>query len=315
MLGAMRSPLLSFVLMLVAAGCSSREPPSPLPSTHSAATGEPATKAPQRPSPSPAAETVSNAIWEGTSDQYRVRWSPVDLTVSRLDDPSQQVFSVKAMLRARFDDDIAKLRAEGNMDGPDAPDGACEQDSRVKLLSLVGPFLSYREDWSLSCPSMAHAFEQVFVRTYDLGAKRFSTLDEVFTEQELFAALSSDRLVRTTLDASHSKASTLRELLAHLSQHPSLPIDPLCFEYPGDLLGRFAFHSVIGDRVAVRIGLPGGGFCRTNLTLMDLELRTPPKLRDALQAAARAEGGTLFAALEREARELETNVTFKVPMR
>ncbi len=244
-----------------------------------------------------------------------MRWSRDDLSVSRLDDSNQQVFSIKAMLRARFDDDIATLRAEGNMDGPDVPDGVCRQDSGVKLLSLVGPFLSYREDWSLSCPFMAHAFEQVFVRTYDLGAKRFSSLDELFPERELFAALSSDQLVRGTLRTSHGQPSTLRELLAHVAHLASVPTDPLCFEYPPDLLGRFAFHHVMEDRVTVRIGLPGGGFCRTNLTFVNLALRTPPRLRDALQAAARAEGGTLFPALEREAKDLATNVTFSVPMR
>ncbi len=89
-------------------------------------------------------------------------------------------------------------------------------------------------------------------------------------------------------------ATTLPELLDALARTPPVLEAEHCFSFPEDLLARFAFHHLTRDGVAVRLGLPGAGPSRANLTQLGLELALPPALREALQQAATQQAGILM---------------------
>ena len=66
-----------------------------------------------------------------------------------------------------------------------------------------------------------------------------------------------------------------------------------CYVVPPDLLAAFAFNRLDGERIVIRLGLPGDGPCRMNLTVAELSFAIPTSLALAVQKAASGEAGFL----------------------
>jgi hypothetical protein len=109
---------------------------------------------------------------------------------------------------------------------------------------------------------------------------------------------------------------SLAQLHEALESAPTVLEKDLCYEVPPDILRSFAFHHAQDDRVAVRIGLPGSGACRDNLTQLGVLLPAPAALRDDLSHAQTRTQGLLMPDAEAAGRGREAVVSLdgrKVP--
>src|SRR2546423_8529618 len=116
-------------------------------------------------------------------------------------------------------------------------------------------------------------------------------LTDYFPAGEIHKALMADPIMQKALAGKRPR--TLAELLKLIGEaFPTVAEDEKsCYMLDTDLLTRFAFHHVEGNKVAVRLGLSGAGVCRYNLTQVGLLLPIPAALQQALaQAEAGSEG-------------------------
>ncbi|MFT3924588.1 MAG: hypothetical protein QM778_18760 [Myxococcales bacterium] len=247
------------------------------------------------------APPASELIWEGESAGFHIRWTTSDVLVTQ---PARgEVFSVAREVRAELEAELAALKAGG---GSDWVQGTCNRGSSVVLLSVVGSLLSYREERSTTCPWQAHDFEETFYRTRDLTNGTNASLSSLFPAADVFSALRRDKLVMAALKDGSERPRRLSELVGALAP---VYTDTQCFSFPDDVLTRFAFHHLEQDKIAVRIGLPGAGLCRTNLTQLGLLLPVPPSLREALGKAAELREGWLASSLQSIAKGRGTGLS------
>jgi hypothetical protein len=107
------------------------------------------------------------------------------------------------------------------------------------------------------------------------------------------------------LDSSFAKA---------LKQHPNIPTNSLpefiqklteeagCeFGFDEDLLTRFAFHHVEGDRVAIRLGVSNISFhaCKKEISQLGILLPIPENLLKPLEKAKAHSEGILMESLQK----------------
>jgi hypothetical protein len=191
-------------------------------------------------------------------------------------------------------------------------------EHKVALLSVVGSLVSLRDESFVSCQMEAHpGGATAFVALQLLGETgeflerpKRRRLDQVFSSSQVFAVLRKDPLLQTR-DPAYAPASLaqLLKLAGSFSVFFDKEAD-LCYSVPHDFLTRFAFHHVEEDRVAVRVGLPGAGPCRYNLTQMGLLLPAPSSLAAALSAAAARQEGFLMADAATISKGRLTSLTF-----
>jgi hypothetical protein len=227
-------------------------------------------------------------IWSGTSAGYTIQWTASDL-VARSASGTAVIFSARQMARQ----DFANIEKDS--------DGHCDYERSFTLLSVVGPLMSYEDDYFLSCERTAHPDGQSRFIAINLskpaGSRRtaetplpgnVAKLTDYFPENEILKGLLADAVIQKALAGKRPR--TLGELLKLIGdEFPTVAEDEkLCFTLEPDLLTRFAFHHVEGDFVAVRLGLSGAGVCRDNLTQIGLLLPIPASLKAAL---AKAEAG------------------------
>lgn len=160
-----------------------------------------------------------------------------------------------------------------------------------EVISVVGSIVSIERHYYSE--GGAHPSYGTTWRTIDLDTGEPVSLRGIFPEDEVFAALRSDRVIR---DAYMGNALTdpysLIDLIDGLDGECAMWFSP-------DMLSEFAFHHVSGDQVAIRIGLTHGcEWQRGNFTQLGLYLTIPPALAEPL-GQAQAEG-TLMAARTRD---------------
>lgn len=145
------------------------------------------------------------------------------------------------------------------------------------LRSIVGPIVSYRLEWYSE--GGAHpSFGSVF-RTLDLTTGKPARLDRLFGAGPVLAALRADRVIKKALGA--RKPKTLEELLRSADGGCKMDIGT-------SALSAFTFHHVVGDKVAVRIGLSHGCEAeRGKFTQLGLLLPIPRAWRAAFAHAAK----------------------------
>ncbi|MFN3428739.1 MAG: hypothetical protein ACK46X_02170 [Candidatus Sericytochromatia bacterium] len=217
--------------------------------------------------PPPAKETV---YWQGTSAGHAIRWTNRDLTFA----PGG--FSLRK----------ASLQEHSEMDA------GCESAHTASLLSVVGPIVSRQEGRGGFCPGTAHPYAERTMAAVDLskGAKPAS-LEQYFPSGQILSALLADRIIQQALSG-EARPKTLGALIGALEGK----MGPECaYGFSSDMLSRYAFHHVKGNRVAVRIGLSHG--CEANrggLTQLGVYLPIPASLAAPLKAAATGKQGFLM---------------------
>jgi hypothetical protein len=214
-------------------------------------------------------------------------------------DGQRRSFSLAALLRPQFDHEMAELRAGSDGKTTD-PATQCTRETDVAVLSIVGSLLSYRETRETSCAAEAHPGGETIYATLNVAVARERSsmvLDALFPQAAIATALRADKVVQGSLGT--AKVGTgLADLVKTLADSSPVATASACYEFPQDLLARFAFHHVSDGRVAIRIGLPGAGTCRTQLTQLGIMLPVPQPLAVALQLAANQSGGLLMQQAE-----------------
>ncbi len=237
--------------------------------------------------------TEGRSIWLGSTGVVGVDWSDSDLVVVGLSSDQDVLFSARREALAAFDEFARTMTTTDSLG--DLP--TCTYRRRVRLLSAVGPYVSYRFDTDGFCEGSVHPFGEIAYRTIDAGDAanvRTASLRDIFDDAVLYDALARDPIVRQALDSSGVREDpprTLDALVAWLGAWTG----GCEYAFPPDMLSRFAFYAVNGDSVSVRVALTYGcEAARGNLTQLGLRLPTPPALARALQRASGGDAGILM---------------------
>jgi hypothetical protein len=255
---------------------------------------------------SPVPGDAGAVIWQGRSSGVEVRWTKGDITAMRTDAQMVLIYSARHEALESYKVWAADMKAARDPDQPvkrsseAVADPKCVWSKQVRILSLVGTLLSLEERDYTHCDQEAHPGGETRFLTLDLaasslgggppGADRPKQLADFFAEKDIIRALLKDALIQRALGSNKkTKYANLSELQQALT-NPVLD-EKYCYVAGPDILRGFAFHHVENGKVAVRIGLPGTGACRQNLTQIGLLLPVPPSMKAAFEKAdSRAEG-------------------------
>jgi len=237
----------------------------------------------------------ANDRWSCGSGAYRVAVTDSDVTAGAAQ-PSNgaagPTFSARAFASIGFD-------AERKAFGP-GDNASLSMERKFSVVSLVGPWLALRDEAYIDASGTAHPGGETRFWTVDLrrsGAWNLSAddpftavqvpdgrllfLQQLFPASEIRTKLAADPFVRRAV---HSSETTLDDLLQDFAEQ-SDAIQDVCFSVPDDLMSRFAILGAQGPDAVVRIGLPGAGPCRYNLTQLGLLLHPQAPADGALASA------------------------------
>ena len=152
-----------------------------------------------------------------------------------------------------------------------------ESEFSGKVLSIVGPYVSYKISSHGYSQGAAHPWAVSHFDTINISTGKKATLTDIFEAKDIYHALIKDNVIVKALKGATPK--NLPELLAK--------VDGGCdFYFSKKSLSNFAFHHVNKNRVAVRLGLSHG--CevqRGNLTQIGFYLPIPNQLKEQLTRA------------------------------
>ena len=235
--------------------------------------------------------TQDKDIWVDQSGGFTIRWSTSDIIVHPLDNVQEVRFSAKDLARKDLEDTLNMAKEPSDKENRLA---LYERD--FTILSVVGSIVSFQDHSFISFQHEAHPAGETRFTAIDLvrsgaGVK----LTEFFAESVILDALLADPLIKEALRNAENPdpPKTLSELIARTS--PGVfGFKGFCYSISDDLLTRFAFHHIEGNKVAVRIGLSGAGPCREALTQLGLLLPIPDSLKGALALAESGKEGFLM---------------------
>lgn len=215
--------------------------------------------------------------WSCDSGAFRVTQNAGDIAAGAR--TAATTFSAHAFAEAGF----AIARQE--LDSGDTQSVTMER--KFSVVSLVGPLLALRDEAYVEYSGTAHPGGETRFWTIDLrrsGAFNLSPDDPfsvtedqsgrlvdlraLFSAADIRTALASDPFVRRMVNR---PSATLDDLLQALGDGAGLT-GTACFSVPADVLSSFAVVGVDGAGVGARVGLPGAGPCRYNLTQLGLRL-------------------------------------------
>jgi hypothetical protein len=218
-------------------------------------------------------------IWSGPSGGFQFQWTTKDIQVRPESDPTTLLYSA----RRAFQKDFGGIHSSP---------GYVLQYARI--VSLVGYLMTvetYTEGFS---EGAAHPFSHSRYTTIDMQhPHRTTSLTDYFKPNDIYKALLRDKIVQTHLRGD-TPASTLDALIQQLAEHN---VDSQSCEhgFESDLLTRFAFYDVRGDKVAVRLGLSNAyGVCRGSLAQLGIWLPIPDSLKQNLSGTAFQDVGFLM---------------------
>jgi hypothetical protein len=137
---------------------------------------------------------------------------------------------------------------------------------------------------------------------------KVAKLMDYFPEREVLRALQNSAVIKEALRG--DSPSSLAKLYKLLKEQ-NIWINKVPFIFPRDLLTRFAFHHLQGDKVAVRLGLPSiGGAVRSLHAELDLWMPITPAWKKSLTLAASGKEGFLMQDQERLSRGEYTIMRF-----
>jgi hypothetical protein len=185
---------------------------------------------------------------------------------------------------------------------------------------MAGRYLSLLEQRACYCGG-AHANVSKDFRAYRIDNTHGPTLTgiylrEIFGEGVIFEALRNDKVVKAALVESQKGAPTNLDGLLQALNGQSVDTGSCRYMFDEDLLNRFAFFDVQGDRVAVRISLPyDTESCRGSTAQIGIWLPVPAELRNDLFAAKKRTAGFVMADAERVSKGRQTGVSASDPPR
>ena len=253
---------------------------------------------------------AEETIWSGTSAGYAIRWTTGDIEARR-DGQKQTVFSARDWAKAGLAHFIAANRAGGEK----TPD--CGLRHGIIVLAVVGTMLSLEDHVEFTCRQEAHPGGMTRLLTLDLAASgplaqagrdaigrvdprrpgRAVLLNRLFPAADVRTALAAAPPLRDVLRRNGAEPANLPDLVDTVAEANGE--GDTCYMVPPDLLAAFAFDRLEGERLVMRLGLPGDGPCRMNLTTADLSFPLPETLAPAVRRADSGQEGFFAAHGER----------------
>jgi len=277
---AVRTVACGSVLLAVAGGC--RHPTAPAPSGSAASgkgefKGMTVTASPPRP--------IGSEVVRGRKFPVVLNVSETNLTLEPVYGAPRK-FSYESWAEWSFRKELVDAGA--------ADAGAsCVREIKVTPVSWLEPLLALRESIYQSCAREAHPGGETRLTTlwtdmneHSLGSPRPVLLTELYDAAVIAEALRGDALVQRALKG-RDVPEGLDALVRALAETPPVIEGKRCYSFPEDLMSRFVLHHEEGEKVAVRLGLPGAGPCRYELTELGLLLPRPTVLEPAFEAAKR----------------------------
>jgi hypothetical protein len=275
-------------------------------------------------------------IWNGQSNGFHITWTTSDISASSAKDGSL-VFSAAHFAREDFQaseaetrKDTARINRELKREGkPPLKANPCTVEREITLLSVVGSILTFRDHFFAFCEREAHPAGNIRYTAIDLakpGRTLYSIdhfvdttkpgkvvqLTDLFPDREILRALTADVLITKALkDRGGYPPRKLSALLPPILEPIYGDTDKGCHEISGDLLTRFAFHHVEGNRVAVRLGLSGCGTCRECLTEIGILLPIPDSLSGPMALAEAGKEGFLLKDMKNILQGRHTKFVFQ----
>jgi hypothetical protein len=257
---------------------------------------------------------------ESTDAAGRGRLRSVTLSDLRVERPgaAAPIFSYAAWALAAFERDLAAL---GEREDAGVPLTIRELD--VTPVSWVGSLLALKERTFTTQPGHEPRHPQGQTRLFTLqidegGADparaKILSLTDLFDEAALLRQLRKEPTIKRALRRAE-KPTNLADLVRVLSENEPDPY-PDCHAFPEDLLQRFIFDHLVGEHLAVHIGLSGKGMCEIleelrgfhsrpefkrfpPLTELEVFLKPPASLLAALHEARDGRAG--FFAIDKPA--------------
>ncbi|HXH11521.1 MAG TPA: hypothetical protein VNP04_17365 [Alphaproteobacteria bacterium] len=286
------------------------------------------------PTPPPTAQerTALRTIWQGESGGFVITWTTADIRAARVEQPHHAVFATASLAQEGFAAFRASLQASGHKAGPHH----CVYERQFRLMSVVGPWLSFEDAVYAFCEGWAHPAVETRFTSIDLTKSgpvgyapsaglppidvdvaepgKVASLTDLFPESTILQALLDDPVLKQAwaVGGASKLPRSLGELSQRLVDRP-VEVGDCLFRFPRDFLTRFAFHHRAKDRVAVRLGLPPKvGPCRTQHAQLGLALAVPDALKTPLALATSGRGGFLMRDREKIAGNQAATVGFGI---
>jgi hypothetical protein len=178
----------------------------------------------------------------------------------------------------------------------------CTEDTDVKQLSKVGPYLSVITNVDTYCTGAAHPGNSHDYKTIHTGSAQDVVITDLFKKEDVYNAMMHDKLVAKALDSANEHPRNFEELRAVLLKDDGLGItyfeedeNKPPYRLDDQMLSEFAFHHLEDNNVAVRMKLDTvGGADRNVIQELGLLLPIPDELRKDLKAADSLKGGFLM---------------------
>jgi hypothetical protein len=212
--------------------------------------------------------------WSCQVEGFRVEWSD-DNIIAGAEGRQRGGFSAREFAAA----DYAAVRKEI----ADMRPSSVVLWHRFSVVSLAGPLLGLRDEAEVDVTPSAHPGGETRLRTVDLRSSRPMTLTGLFQPSDIRSGLLADSFLKPALD---DAPKTLDAIVRDLADNVDRLRDA-CVSVPADLLTRFAIVGADRGGVLVRIGLPGSGPCRNNLTQVGLRLPSRGAIASILPRGAR----------------------------
>lgn len=243
------------------------------------------------------AAPASSPIWSGKSSGATVTWSEQDLKVQLSEQAARSLFPPLQV----------------HLGAPPEERNVCYQERSIKVLSVVGSYLSTEDGGYWNCLGTAHPGAVTRFTSHHLWRPAQPLrLTDIFPEAQVLKALLAEPLIRKTL--TKAKITPLPTTVPALLKQLTELNDECEYYFDDDLLERFAFHHVEKGQVAVRIGLSHGcEAARGRLTQLGILLPIPSALQQPLMAAQTRRQGFLMKDAEAVAKGRYTLQTMTDP--
>jgi hypothetical protein len=178
----------------------------------------------------------------------------------------------------------------------------------IKPLSIVGGIACYERDYYWE--GGAHPSGSIDYVVLDAAKRdRRMSLPDLFDDTDILNALMADKIIRETLKRNNvtDTPKTSDELVKLLSGKTFGGDNDMRYGFEPDLLSRFAFHHIEGNRVAVRINVSWASeIYRFTSTQIGILLPIPARLRNSLEAASTGKSGFLMRSSKKLSRGTQT---------
>lgn len=188
----------------------------------------------------------------------------------------------------------------------------CTEDTNIKQLAKVGPFVQSRIDKDIYCEGAAHPSDEHIFSTTNKVTMEPQKLQDIFKKEDIYNALMKDKMVQTALELNKDNLyfehpKDFDELQADLSGKDGLGLfvddagkkdsdgNDVTFRLNDKILSDFAFHNVKGNFVGTRLLMDYTSEASRNaMYQLGVYLPIPPGMARDFQAAANHTNGSFL---------------------